>query len=152
MIEEYQALLVRLLTIVVDEEYLSIEQRLNFFSECRHALGKSALLLSGGASLGMYHLGVMKALHEQGLLPRIIFGSSAGAIVAAFVCTRTEEELTELFRGGDPLSSAIKLDFFDPVGSLERKLRRVIRTGHLMDVEKLQAVRPHPQSRAPPCL
>jgi predicted acylesterase/phospholipase RssA len=29
----------------------------------RHAIGRTALLLSGGAILGMYHIGVLKALY-----------------------------------------------------------------------------------------
>jgi TAG lipase/steryl ester hydrolase/phospholipase A2/LPA acyltransferase len=57
-----------------------------FFHEIKHAFGRSALLLSGGASLGMYHLGCVKALFEAGAMPHIITGSSAGAIVAALVC------------------------------------------------------------------
>eukprot|EP01031_Cornospumella_fuschlensis_P039519 gene39519-48115_t len=37
--------------------------------------------LSGGAYLGYYHLGVVKALFEEGLLPRVISGASAGSIM-----------------------------------------------------------------------
>lgn len=40
-------------------------------------------MLSGGATFGKYHFGVIKALHEQDLLPKIICGSSAGAISAS---------------------------------------------------------------------
>ena len=50
-------------------------------------------MLSGGATLGMFHFGVIKALHEQGLLPRVISGSSAGSIVAGGVSTRTDDEI-----------------------------------------------------------
>ena len=76
---------------------MSLEKRLAFFTEARHALGKSALLLSGGLGLGMYHLGVVRALHEQNLLPRIISASSFGAVVAAVVSTKTVEELSVMF-------------------------------------------------------
>ena len=38
--------------------------KLVFFRETRHAFGRSALLLSGGATLTMYHLGVIKALFK----------------------------------------------------------------------------------------
>jgi len=47
---------------VTQSEALSAEKRLAFVTESRHALGKTALLLSGGAALGMYHLGVVKCL------------------------------------------------------------------------------------------
>jgi hypothetical protein len=41
--------------------------------------------------LGGHVLGLL----ESGLLPNIITGSSTGGFVAAFVCTRTDEELLE---------------------------------------------------------
>jgi predicted acylesterase/phospholipase RssA len=42
---------------------------------------------------GLVHLGVIKALNECKLLPRIISGASSGSIMAAFVCTKTDAEL-----------------------------------------------------------
>src|SRR3989338_8040485 len=59
--------------------------KFNFFRDTSHSFGRTALLLSGGASLGMYHFGVVKALWERKLLPRIISGASAGSIVACLV-------------------------------------------------------------------
>lgn len=44
-----------------------------------------ACRLSGGAYLGYYHLGVVKALYNEGLLPRVISGASAGSIMTAIV-------------------------------------------------------------------
>jgi len=38
----------------------------------------------------------VKAFLDAGLLPRVIAGTSAGGLVAALVCTRTEEELNAL--------------------------------------------------------
>ena len=87
----------------------STAEKLSFFNETRHAFGRSALLLSGGATLGLYHIGVMKALHDNNLLPRVISGSSVGSIICAMVGTRTDDELTELF---SPCGNAIKLNFF----------------------------------------
>ena len=57
--------------------------------------------------MAVYHIGVVKALYDQDLLPRIICGSSAGSIVAALICTRTYEELEDLF---DP--HKFKFDFY----------------------------------------
>ncbi|KAH0547918.1 hypothetical protein GP486_008341 [Trichoglossum hirsutum] len=54
----------------------------------RQAFGRSALLLSGGATFGMYHVGVIKALWENNLLPRIISGASAGSIVSSILRVR----------------------------------------------------------------
>ena len=43
-----------------DSSYFSLEQKFDFFYETRQSYGRTALLLSGGAALGMYHLGVVK--------------------------------------------------------------------------------------------
>ena len=103
------------------------------------ALGKTALLLSGGASLGMYHFGVIKALFLQGLLPRVISGSSAGSIVLAILGVKTADELCELFTSGpEGIQAKIRLDFFSNKGSLHRKLTRIFSKGVIMDIEKLQ--------------
>jgi len=85
------------LKIIATASSSSIDERLAFLRETRHAFGRTALVLSGGGSFGSFHLGVVQALLEAGLLPRVLSGSSAGAIVAALICTRTPEELSELF-------------------------------------------------------
>lgn len=43
-----------------------------------------------------YHFGVVKAHLDADLLPTVITGTSGGALVAALVCTRTDEELKKL--------------------------------------------------------
>lgn len=58
--------------------------------------GRTALCLSGGASFAYYHFGVVRALLDQDLLPDVITGTSGGALVAALVATRTNEELSKL--------------------------------------------------------
>lgn len=52
--------------------------------------------MSGGAGFGYYHLGVVRALLDQKMLPPIITGTSAGALMGALVCTRTDDELRDL--------------------------------------------------------
>ncbi|MDP2792666.1 MAG: patatin-like phospholipase family protein [Sulfurisoma sp.] len=42
-----------------------------------------ALALGGGAARGFAHIGVIKALEAQGIVPDIIVGTSAGAVVGA---------------------------------------------------------------------
>ena len=44
---------------------------------------------------GFYHLGVVKALWEQGLLPRVISGASAGSIMTAIIGTRSDEDFRQ---------------------------------------------------------
>lgn len=78
-------------------EGLTPAGKLDFFKAILLSFGRPALLLSGGASLGAFHIGVVKALWEQDLLPQVINGSSSGAIVAAALGTHTDEELPSLF-------------------------------------------------------
>ena len=42
------------------------------------------------------HFGVLKAFVYANLLPRVITGTSAGGLVAALACTRTDAELKRL--------------------------------------------------------
>ena len=72
-------------------------EKLEFFQRASHCFGRSALMLSGAGSLGPFHLGVIKALHEQRLLPSVISGASAGSLVAAVVGTRSNDDLELLF-------------------------------------------------------
>lgn len=43
--------------------------------------------------MGSYHYGHITGMLETGTLPHIISGTSAGAVIAAIVCTRTDEEI-----------------------------------------------------------
>lgn len=76
------------------------------FKRAAHIFGRSALLLSGGATLGFFHLGVVKALSEHALLPDILSGASMGALIACGVGVRTDDEIRTLFE--DP--SVIRTD------------------------------------------
>jgi TAG lipase/steryl ester hydrolase/phospholipase A2/LPA acyltransferase len=72
-------------------------QRVEFFQRASHCYGRSALMLSGGGTLGYFHFGVLKTLIEQELCPVVISGASAGAFVAAIVGTRSDQEYLALF-------------------------------------------------------
>lgn len=47
------------------------------------SLGKVAIALSGGAALGLAHVGALKALEKFGVKPDFLSGTSAGSIVGA---------------------------------------------------------------------
>lgn len=83
---------------ICDTEFsnFSLVDKLEFFERTQQSFGQSALMLSGGAALGMFHLGVLKALWENDLLPNIISGSSVGSIMASVVATHTQDELEEM--------------------------------------------------------
>lgn len=75
---------------------LSIKDKHELFKNTYKNYGRTALCLSGGASFGYYHLGVVKALFDAKLLPIVFTGTSAGGLIAALVCVRTDEELEQV--------------------------------------------------------
>ncbi|KAI9001002.1 patatin-domain-containing protein [Trametes punicea] len=96
LIESYIDEVEKALEYIRETLDISNEEKKRFFKSANTNLGTSALCLSGGGSFGYYHFGVVKAFLDQGLLPRVISGTSAGGLVAALVCTRTDSELREL--------------------------------------------------------
>lgn len=129
-----------ILSIDIDSKMnpAELKTKIDFFKGLRHALGNTALLLSGGAALGIYHIGVLKALHEADLLPHIIAGSSAGSIVAAVACTRTNEEYDQLLQ-----LKNVNFEFFvnddgeSFLTDIWIKIQRWIRKGTLFEGETL---------------
>ena len=99
LVEEYIEESARCLDYVCVGDFpdFSNDEKILFFKRTGTSFGRSALLLSGGATLGMFHLGVIKAMFEHNVLPRVISGSSAGAIIASMVGTRTDDELPAIF-------------------------------------------------------
>ena len=81
----------------LDPSDISIQEKMDFFYRANICFGRSALMLSGGGVLGFYHLGVVKTLLQQGLLPRVISGASAGSLVAGVVGTHTNLELEKFY-------------------------------------------------------
>lgn len=99
LVEDYLDEVVRDLTFLADHpvpEPLATD-RVRRFSLAARNYGRSCLMLSGGGTLGWIHLGVTKALFENGLLPGVITGASMGAMIAAGICARTDAELVDLF-------------------------------------------------------
>jgi TAG lipase/lysophosphatidylethanolamine acyltransferase len=129
---------------------LTNQTKLNVIHDTRQAFGRSALVLQGGAIFGLCHLGVVKALHLRGLLPRIIAGTATGALIAALVGVHTEDELLDFLKG-----SSINLTAFTKTGkqagqadakhtgwwqTLVRRVKRFIREGYFLDVRVLEQV------------
>ena len=75
------------------EDELPFVEKRKFFRRASHCFGRTAMMFSGGGILGFFHVGVARALLEQGLLPNVLSGASAGALVAAIVGSHDEEEL-----------------------------------------------------------
>ncbi|KAI0460362.1 ADP-ribosylation factor family-domain-containing protein [Xylaria acuta] len=81
---------------LMNSQQLPLDEKRALFKRMHANYGRTALCLSGGASFAYYHFGVVKALLEADLLPDVITGTSGGALVAALVATRTNEELKQL--------------------------------------------------------
>ena len=107
------------------------QQLLRFLKRARHAYGKTALCLSGGAMMGLYHLGHLKGLMETDCLPDIVSGCSAGSVIGAVLCTRTNDEL---HRDLDPQVMGPRLLCFDR--SWSDRIKSVWKTGNLFDGEE----------------
>jgi TAG lipase/steryl ester hydrolase/phospholipase A2/LPA acyltransferase len=107
--------------------------------QTRQSFGRSALLLSGGGTFGMNHIGVVKGLWDARLLPRIISGASAGSIVCAVLCTKIDAEIPDVmheFCYGD-------LNVFGAPGqpeSMLSKAMRMLKSGVLFDISHLMRV------------
>jgi NTE family protein len=68
-----------------------------------HSAGQTVLVLQGGGALGAYQAGVYQALHEHGIEPDWVVGTSIGAINASLIAGNAPEDrlrrLQEFWRG-----------------------------------------------------
>jgi len=106
------------------------DQILAFLKRARAAYGRTSLCLSGGAMMGLYHFGVIRALLDNKLLPHIISGTSAGSVVSAILCTRTDKELDNDL---DPEVLADKLCCFRR--PWKERIKGVMKTGNMFLLE-----------------
>jgi len=60
---------------------------------------KIGLALGGGGARGAAHVGVLKVLHENGIIPDVIGGTSAGALIGAmYAATKDPEWINKRFK------------------------------------------------------
>lgn len=91
LIDEFVAECRTSLEYIAKAAAVPAEEKREYFSELKKTFGETVLCLSGGGAMGHYHLGVVRTLLDENVLPRIIHGTSAGAIIGAIVCTRTDD-------------------------------------------------------------
>jgi NTE family protein len=60
-----------------------------------HETGQTVLVLQGGGALGAYQVGVYQALHEAGIEPQWVIGTSIGAINGAIIAGNPPEQRLE---------------------------------------------------------
>lgn len=94
LIEEYIDECQLSLGYLINDDGVTLEDRylLGMLIQTRKNIGRTALVLSGGSTFGLFHTGVLITLLEANLLPRIISGSSAGSIIASVLCCHSLEE------------------------------------------------------------
>lgn len=119
-----------------DDRYL-----LGMLMQTRKNIGRTALLLSGGLTFGISHIGVLMTLLERNLLPRIISGSSSGSIIASILCCNNNEEMRVL------LASITELEFniFGTTDAKETafklllaRISHLLKYGTFFDIKGLQ--------------
>ena len=132
LIEDYVEEVCAALNYICENDFPTLppETKLKFFQDTALSYGRSALMLSGGATLGLFHVGVVKALQQQDLMPQVLSGSSAGSIVASTLGTRSEAEAVAM------LESDVFYNYF-----LKRlPAKAAWNQGALMDVNQLRRV------------
>lgn len=139
LIEEYVNECLKVLDVLtLENNGLDDRYVLGMLLQTRKAIGRTALVLSGGGCFGMSHIGVLTTLVEQELLPKIVSGSSAGAIVASILCVQTAEQTLYTLK----TLSDRTFDIFDckdsPESTLQR-LSRFLKYGTWFDSQYLQS-------------
>jgi TAG lipase/lysophosphatidylethanolamine acyltransferase len=133
---------------------LTNQAKMDVLHDTRQAFGRSVLVLQGGSIFGLCHLGVVRALHLRGLLPRIIAGTATGALIAALVGVHTEDELLEFMsgegidlsaftkrsrvNGSDATSNGFNWEDEGWFSTTRRRIKRFLKDGHLLDMGVLE--------------
>lgn len=98
LIDEYIDESRRCIEALVNNSDLDDGYLMGILQQTRRNIGRTALVLSGGGTFGLFHIGVLSTLFELDLLPRVISGSSAGAIVASILSVHHKEEIPSLLQ------------------------------------------------------
>ncbi len=70
------------------------------------------IALGSGSARGWAHIGVLRALEQEGIRPRVVTGTSAGGVVAAFYAASALDKLEEFVRNYKGFGKTIAhLDF-----------------------------------------
>lgn len=97
---------------------------------------KTAFVLSGGGAKGAFQAGALLALHEKGIKPDVIYGTSVGSLNGVGWAYLGPEKTVELWKGikgrGDILTSNWWKILFNPPGwysmkPLRKKLEAIVK-------------------------
>ncbi|GMF09346.1 unnamed protein product [Phytophthora lilii] len=144
VINEYNDAIVRALEMLgnASEAEFPRKEKIDFFKHIKQSFGSTALCLSGGGSIAMYHKGIIKALLEADLMPNIVSGSSGGAITAAMIACKTNKELLDDIIQDDVSTRFIPLGirWFPP---LLQQITHCIKTGFLVECSTFERTTQH---------
>lgn len=121
LIQDYVDAIVNSLEYLASDKVddIPFEEKLDFFRRAQHCYGRSAFLMSGSGAFLYFHMGVVKALWSEGLLPHIMSGSSGGSVVGALISTHIDDEIPPFFEpenlvteGSDEIASQTGLSIF----------------------------------------
>ncbi len=108
LIEDYIEEVSNSLRFIASSECITFQrqEKIAFFEHCAKAYGQPVLMFSGGATLGLFHSGVVKALLEHDLMPKVLSGSSAGAIMTAMLGVSAPQDIPNILSGEHFFSEA----------------------------------------------
>ena len=110
---------------------ISAQERIEFFYRAHLCFGQSALMFSGAGTYLFYHVGVLKALWQENLIPDVISGSSGGALITAAAGTRSPEQLGEIF---DPEFLSFEDEISEILDTLWAGRRKQLPQQYLLDI------------------
>ena len=145
VLEQYNALVLQALALLGDapSDSFADADKTVFFTKLKQSFGSTALCLSGGGAIAMYHMGVLKALLDADLMPNVVSGSSGGSIAAAMCACKTNAELVR-----DILQDNISTRFIAPLGirwfpPLLQQLAHCVKTGFLVKCSSFERTTQH---------
>lgn len=101
-----------------------------------------ALVLSGGGARGMAHIGVIKVLEKNNIVPNVTIGTSAGALVGGMYAANSLSNFESALLGENKSNLHHILRFW-PTGDgfintkrLEKELRNIIGTKKIEELDK----------------
>ena len=112
IIEEYLEAIQEAIGFIAGNTAVAPSESYKYLTECCRCHGLTALLLSGGQSLSMYHMGVCRGLFRMGVLPQVLCATGTAAVVASYVCTTTDTDLEEFFKDGSAMYEKFSFDKF----------------------------------------
>lgn len=101
-----------------------------------------ALVLSGGGARGMAHIGVLKILEENNIVPNLVVGTSAGALVGGMYAAGTLEQFEKelISKTKRQLRSILKFwpsrEGLINTKNLEKELRKLVDARKIEELDK----------------